>query len=83
MKKLLVTTVASLSLLVAAPVASAAGPPSNAPIPVQMKHVSCTLSNGFTTQSWSFVLPSMAVSYFQTALARLQQYYPALSCSIS
>ena len=81
MKKLLATAVAALSLLVAAPVASAAGsPPSNIAAP--STHVSCMFSYGSTTYSWNFMLPSFAVPYFQQALAQIQQYYPgALSCT--
>lgn len=92
MKKVLVAGAASVALVVAAPVASAApskpivavaGPPSGLPIPISFKNVSCTLSNGYTTQTWSFVLPSMAVPYFQMALAQIQLRYPALTCTIS
>ena len=77
MKKIVVTVAASVALLVSARVASAAGPPGG------FKTVSCTLANGYTTQSWSFRLPGIAVSYFQMALARIQQAYPALTCTIS
>ena len=79
MKKLLATAVASLSLLVAAPVASAAGPPSGSPI--QLVPIACTFDNGSTHQSWNFMLPSRALPYFQQALAQIEQYYPgALNC---
>ena len=82
-KKIVATVVASVALLVAAPVASAVGPPSNIPAPITFKRVNCTLANGYTTQSWSFILPSIAVPRFQFALAQIQLHYPALSCTIS
>lgn len=59
------------------------GRPADFPPPISFKNVSCTLSNGYTTQTWSFVLPSMAVPYFQMALAQIQLRYPALTCTIT
>jgi hypothetical protein len=82
MKRFLVALVASVALLVAAPVASAApGPPTWGP--PTMKTVSCTLVAGPTTQHFSFQLPSVAVQWFQLALAKVQLHYPGLSCTIS
>jgi hypothetical protein len=80
MKRMFVIGVACLALLVAAPVASAAGPPAQAP---QMQSVSCSVSTAGGTYSWSFRLPSYATTWFQQALARAQQYFPGLSCSFS
>ena len=57
--------------------------PAGFTFPVTFKQVSCTLSMNGTTQTWKFMLPSLAVPYFQTALTQLQRYFPALTCTIS
>jgi hypothetical protein len=51
--------------------------------PLTWNSISCTLSLNGKTQTWNFNLPSFAVPYFQTALAQLQQYFPALTCTVS
>ena len=82
MKRFLVALVASVALLVAAPVASASpsqstfGPPSTST-------VTCTLNAGGTTQHFSFALPSYALQWFQLALAQAQLHFPGLSCTVS
>ena len=82
MKRFLVALVASLALLVAAPVASAS-PSKSTWTPPTMSTVSCTLVAGGTTQHFSFRLPNSALAWFQLALAQVQAYYPGLSCTIS
>jgi hypothetical protein len=82
MKRVLVALVVSLALLVAAPVASAS-PSRSTWGPPAMKTVSCTLVAGPTTQHFSFQLPSIALPWFQLALAQVQLHYPGLSCTIS
>jgi len=84
MKRLLVAMVASLALLVAAPVASATpGPPTLPPQAPSFSTVACTLVADGTTQNFGFRLPSYAVPWFQQALAQIQLHYPGLSCTIS
>jgi hypothetical protein len=77
MKRMLVIGVACLSLLVAAPVASAL--PPQAP---SMQTVTCSVATAGGTYSWSFRLPSYATAWFQQALARAQQQFPSLNCTL-
>ena len=81
MKRLFVAALASLALLVAAPVASAT--PNLPPQAPAFSSVSCTLVADGTTQHFSFQLPSYAVQWFQAALAQVQLHYPGLSCIVS
>jgi hypothetical protein len=81
MKRLFVAAVASLALLVAAPVASAT--PNLPPQAPSFTSVSCTLVADGTTQHFSFRLPAQAVPWFQQALARVQLNFPGLSCTFS
>ena len=71
LKVLLLSAVAALVLLVAAPLGSAAPP--------TFSTVNCTLGSA----SWSHQVPSYAVSSYMAAMARATQHNPNLSCGVA
>ena len=81
MKRLVVTGALCLSLLVAAPVASAATSTGTPTSFGTMTSVSCSVSAAGHTWSWSFKLPQMALPWFQQAITQAQQYLPGLACT--
>ena len=81
MKRLVVTGALCLSLLVAAPVASATTSTGSPTMFSSWSSVSCSVSAAGQSWSWSFRLPSLALPYFKQAVATAQQFVPSLSCT--